>query len=215
MGDERPIGLSPGTPDAGAGQDERKYGTRNPVVRRLIERWLSDLRTRAAIVPGLLCDVGVGEGLGLERFATAPHTLIGVEYRADKLHLARARLPGLAGVRGDAGMLPFRGGALDLVTCIETLEHLAEPSRAVRELARVTRDRCIVSVPWEPYFRAGTLLRGKNVARWGNDPEHVQQFTPRRLRALLSGSFAVVTVTRVFPWLVAEARSPVDGRTSR
>ena len=53
---------------------------------------------------------------------------------------------------------------------------------AVAELARVTADRCVVSVPWEPWFRLGNLGRGRNVARLGNDPEHVQWFTPRRLR---------------------------------
>jgi hypothetical protein len=94
------------------------------------------------------------------------------------------------------------------VTCIEVLEHLPAVPPAVAELARVTTDRCVVSVPWEPWFRLGNLGRGKNVPRLGNDPEHVQWFTPRRLRRALDASFADVRVVRAFPWIIAEARRP-------
>jgi hypothetical protein len=72
----------------------------------------------------------------------------------------------------------------------------------------VTTDRCVVSVPWEPWFRLGNLGRGKNVRRLGNDPEHVQWFTPRRLRRALAASFDEVRVVRAFPWIIAEARRP-------
>ena len=70
------------------------------------------------------------------------------------------------------------------------------------------RGRCVVSVPWEPWFRLGNLGRGKNVRRLGNDPEHVQFFTPGRLRRALGAGFREVTVTPAFPWLIAEARNP-------
>jgi hypothetical protein len=75
----------------------------------------------------------------------------------------------------------------------------------------VTIDRCVVSVPWEPWFRLGNLGRGKNVARLGNDPEHVQRFTPARLRRTLEASFRDVRVVRAFPWIIAEARGPRPG----
>ena len=35
----------------------------------------------------------------------------------------------------------FRGGSFDVVTCLEVLEHLDDPARAVRELARVASGR--------------------------------------------------------------------------
>ena len=86
---------------------------------------------------------------------------------------------------------------------------------AVAELARVTspgHGRCVVSVPWEPWFRLGNLGRGKNVRRGGNDPEHLSMFTSPRLRAALEPHFDSVRVVPAFPWLVAEARSPCRGR---
>ena len=66
----------------------------------------------------------------------------------------------------------------------------------------------MISVPWEPYFRLGNLGRGKNVGRWGNDPEHVNFFSPGRLQKALEAEFAEVRVIKAFPWLIAEARRP-------
>ncbi len=210
----RPIGLAPGAPIEAAGQDAAKYGSSNPVVRRLLDRWSARLRGVVGPLAGTVVDVGVGEGLCLERLLAAEAggpeldaRVVGVEYRYDKARVAR-RLPGVAPVVGDAGMLPVPDGRADLVTCIEVLEHLPAVAPAVAELARVTSDRCVVSVPWEPWFRLGNLGRGKNVGRLGNDPEHVQWFTSRRLRRVLERSFAEVRVVRAFPWIIAEARGP-------
>ena len=94
------------------------------------------------------------------------------------------------------------------MTCIEVLEHLTDPEPAVAELARVTQHACVVSVPWEPWFRLGNFARGKNLARLGNDPEHLQFFTRGRLEALLGRHFASVRVETAFPWLVAIATDP-------
>jgi SAM-dependent methyltransferase len=206
-----PIGLAPGASEDAAGQDAKKYSTSNPVVLRLIDRWLTTLRSQLGPADGVVVDVGIGEGLAAERLglgAGAGAALVGVEYRLDKVLLATGRLPGLAGVRADAGMLPVKDGAAGLVTCIEVLEHLVRPDAAIAELARITGGKCVVSVPWEPWFRLGNLGRGKNVGRLGNDPEHVQQFTPARLRRALERDFAHVEVVRCFPWLIGVARTP-------
>ncbi len=205
----RPIGLAPGAPEEAAGQDAKKYATANPVVQRLLARWMGRLTSVIGAVDGTVVDVGVGEGLALERMLPAGYSAIGVEYRFDKVQAARERLPDLAGLRSDAGMLAIVDHCADLVTCIELLEHLPTYEPAVAELARITRGRCVVSVPWEPWFRFGNLGRGKNVRRLGNDPEHVQFFTPGRLRRALGAGFRTVAVTAAFPWLIAEARDPV------
>jgi SAM-dependent methyltransferase/uncharacterized membrane protein YbhN (UPF0104 family) len=207
----RPLGLAPGAPEQAAGQDAKKYSTGNPVVQRLIARWATRLRAEIATLapPGeTMADIGVGEGLALERIRPDGTVVVGIEYRADKVRCARDLLDGLHGVVGDAGMLPLRDGAVPLTTCIEVLEHLTDPEPAVRELARVAGRGCVVSVPWEPWFRLGNLARGKNVGRFGNDPEHLQFFTRRRLEVLLGRHFESVRVLPVFPWLVGVAREP-------
>jgi len=206
------IGLAPGLALDAAGQDAAKYGTTNPVVQRLLARWLGRLTAVLGTPTGTVVDVGVGEGFALERMfpdGTAPGgSVVALEYRHDKALVAAAKLPAVAVVRGDAGVLPFPDAGADLVTSIEVLEHLPRFEQAVAEMARICRGRLVVSVPWEPWFRLGNLGRGKNVKRFGNDPEHVQAFTPRRLERALAAHFDAVRVVRRFPWLIAEARQP-------
>lgn len=214
MSPRGPIGLAPGAPRDAAGQDAAKYSSSNPVVRWLLARWTARLVAVVGPVTGTVLDIGVGEGLCLERVLAGPDVtprrVAGVEYRCDKAQVAR-RLRGVGVAVGDAGMVPFPDGIGDLVLCIEVLEHLPAVAPAVAELARVTArpaGRCVVSVPWEPWFRLGNLGRGKNLRRLGNDPEHIVSFTSQRLHRALKPHFKQVKVEPAFPWLVAEARRP-------
>lgn len=50
------------------------------------------------------------------------------------------------GVRGDALRLPFPDGAFDKVICAEVLEHLADDSSAMAELARVLRPGGLLAI---------------------------------------------------------------------
>lgn len=204
----RSIGLAPGLDDAAAGQDAAKYGTSNPVVQKLLARWMGTLHEVLGTPAGAIVDVGIGEGFALERMFPAGTEVIGLEYRHDKALVASEKLSAVSVVRGDAGVLPFPDRSADLVTSIEVLEHLPGFEQAVAEMARITKGRLVVSVPWEPWFRLGNLGRGKNVKRWGNDPEHVNFFNPKRLERALDKHFAEVKTHKAFPWIIAEASQP-------
>jgi SAM-dependent methyltransferase len=201
----QPIGLPSGATLTAAGEDEAKYSSSNIMVRKLIARLLEKLKEVAGSTGETWIDIGIGEGLAIEAMGVDAGSLVGVEYRGDKLALALERLPSASGVRADAGMLPFFDRSAEIVTCLEVLEHLGAPERAVGELARICRGRCVVSVPWEPFFRLGNLCRGKDVRHWGNNAEHVQRFQPSSLRRLLAGSFDQVEIRRCFPWLIGIA----------
>ena len=207
---ERPrsIGLAPGLAEDAAGQDAAKYGTSNPVVQKLLASWMGKLQGVLGTPTGTLVDVGVGEGFALERMYPAGTPVVALESRHDKAKVTSERLDAVSVVRGDAGVLPYPDACADLVTSIEVLEHLPTFEPAVAEMARICRGRLVVSVPWEPFFRLGNLGRGKNVKRLGNDPEHVQAFTPKRLERALGAEFAQVRVIKAFPWLIAEASQP-------
>jgi len=207
-GRPKSIGLAPGLDDAAAGQDAAKYGTSNPVVQKLLARWMDTMHTVLGDTSGVVVDIGIGEGFALERMFPAGTPAIGLEYRHDKALVASEKLPEVSVVRGDAGVLPFPDRSADLVTSIEVLEHLPGYEQAVAEMARICRGRLVVSVPWEPWFRLGNLGRGKNVKRWGNDPEHVNFFAPRTLEAALRLHFDQVRVVKAFPWIIAEATGP-------
>jgi SAM-dependent methyltransferase len=207
-GSPKSIGLAPGLDDAAAGQDAAKYGTSNPVVQKLLARWMTTLQGVLGDTSGVVVDIGIGEGFALERMFPEGTPAIGLEYRHDKALVASEKLPAVSVVRGDAGVLPFPDRSADLVTSIEVLEHLPGYEQAVVEMARICRGRLVVSVPWEPWFRLGNLGRGKNVKRWGNDPEHVNFFGPSSLRRALGQHFHEVRVVKAFPWVIAEASRP-------
>ncbi|HEY0189285.1 MAG TPA: methyltransferase domain-containing protein [Cellulomonas sp.] len=84
--------------------------------------------------PGLVLDVACGTGLSPRWLTPLGWTVLGVDYSADQVGIARTRLPA---VQGDAAALPFRTGSLDAV--ITTFSAAPDHDGAVREAARVLR----------------------------------------------------------------------------
>ena len=185
--------------------NEGKYRSRNPVVRRLVGRFLDRVSDLAVTErPRRVLEVGCGEGIVLATLAARlPGTRFdGLELDETSLAQARARCPDARLVRGDACELPFEARSFDLVVCLEVLEHLPEPARALRELRRVARAGCLLSVPHEPFFRLGNVLRGKNLARLGDPSDHVQHWGARDFAAFCGRELAVRVRTTAFPWLI-------------
>jgi SAM-dependent methyltransferase len=68
----------------------------------------------------------------------------------------------------DAAQLPLARGSVDTVLCFETLEHLPDPDRALKEYRRVSRGRLVLTVPnceITPGMRASNLIFGHWVDR--------------------------------------------------
>jgi SAM-dependent methyltransferase len=186
----------------------QKFRTGNPVVRRLIDRFYG--RLLSVVEPlraSSLLDAGCGEGETLARLGPwLPGKTVAVDLRADAVDFTAARFPGVEVRRASVLDLPFPDDSFDLVVCLEVLEHLPEPAAALAELGRVASEDIVVSVPHEPWFRVGSLLRGKHPRGLGNHPEHVNNWSPRTLRGLLDSQLEVVSLIRSFPWLIAHCR---------
>jgi ubiquinone/menaquinone biosynthesis C-methylase UbiE len=188
--------------------NEGKYRSRNPVVRYLVGRFLHRVAELVATEgPHRVLEVGCGEGVVLATLALRlPGTRFdGLELDETALEQARVRCPGAKLVRGDACELPFGDQSFDLVVCLEVLEHLPEPVRALRELRRVARAGCLLSVPYEPFFRVGNFLRGKNVTRFGDPSDHLQHWGAREFAAFCGRELAVRSRITAFPWLIVYA----------
>lgn len=67
----------------------------------------------------------------------------------------------------------------------------------------MTTHRVLVTVPHEPYFQICNLLRGRDVARFGNHPEHVQHWGRRSFRGFMSDLVTVEHFASEFPFLMA------------
>lgn len=194
--------------------NEIKYETTNPVVARLIGRFFRTLEEVLSRAPRTsMLDVGCGEGEPLERLGPGRWQRVeAVDLDLNCVDRVGQRLPEVTAHQASAADLPFDDDALDLVVCLEVLEHLDGPEDAVAEMARVSACQLVVSVPYEPWFRLGNLLRGRHPRRLGNHPEHVNQFRPATLRRLLEPHADVEELKVAFPWLICRARVRQPGR---
>jgi ubiquinone/menaquinone biosynthesis C-methylase UbiE len=174
------------------------------MVSFVIGRFFDRLRAVVAeLRPRTVLDAGCGEGEMLRR-GVLPNGLhpVCLDLRADSL----AEVSEPMRVRASIQALPFAARSFDVVTCLEVLEHLDDPASAVRDLARVAREAVVLSVPFEPYFRIGNVLRGKHLSALGNHPEHVQHWNLRTFEDFLRGSVADVRIVEAFPWIIACCR---------
>lgn len=186
-----------------------KFQTGNPVVRRLID---SFFRNVGGVIeslddPTAVLDAGCGEGETLARLVSLlPPEPTGVDLNADSVAFAANRLPHAHISQADIHDLPFADGSFDLVLCLEVLEHIPSPESALSELARVSSSDILISVPHEPWFRLGSLARGKYIKTWGNHPEHINHWNEGSLRSFLNQRVDVISSTKSFPWLLAHCR---------
>jgi SAM-dependent methyltransferase len=186
-----------------------KYEQAGGVERRLLSRFRRRLLAQVEpLAPARVLDAGCGEGHVTAWLADAlPGAVItGLEGRAEALAAFRARNPGLHTVQGDLGALPFPDGAFELVLCTEVLEHLPEPRQAIRELARVCAGQLFLTVPHEPFFRAGNLARGRYVARLGSTPGHVSTWGRRGFERTVATEAEPLRWVSLFPWQGVLAR---------
>ena len=204
-------GGAPAVEAVPTGNTYDKYGSSNPVVRRLMagfEAALDDLFSRAA--PDSVLDVGCGEGVLTERWAERLQNrpVVGIDLDDPKLQSewTHRRRENLEFRTIDGGDLPFADGEFDLVAAIEALEHVSDPERTVAHMARVAREHLLVSVPREPMWRALNVARGAYLRQLGNTPGHVNHWSKRGFVRLLETCGEVVEVRSPFPWTMLLVR---------
>jgi 2-polyprenyl-3-methyl-5-hydroxy-6-metoxy-1,4-benzoquinol methylase len=188
-----------------------KYGSTNPVVRRLMAGFEGTLdRLFAKAAPESVLDVGCGEGVltyrWAQRLGDAP--VVGLDLDDAKLRAEweKRHRDNLRFETMPPDRLPCGDDEFDLVTAIEVLEHVPDPEQTVSEMARVARRHLLVSVPREPLWRALNMARGAYLRDLGNTPGHVNHFSKRGFAALLARHGEPVEVCSPFPWTMILVR---------
>jgi SAM-dependent methyltransferase len=188
-----------------------KYGSTNPVVRRLMDGFESTLQTLfAAAAPSSVLDVGCGEGVLTYRWAEqlGEQRIVGIDLDDPKLAAewaARSR-PNLEYLTMPAENLPFGENEFDLAAAIEVLEHVPDPEHTLSEMARVASRNLLVSVPREPLWRALNMARGSYLRDLGNTPGHVNHWSKRAFVSLLGRYGEVLEARSPFPWTMLLVR---------
>ena len=186
----------------------RKYLNRNPLQRFIVSRFLRKVvELVESESPATVLDAGCGEGFLLNelRQRLAGTRLMGLDFSAEALRFPLNRDEGWDKMRGDVTGLPFGDASVEVVTCVEVLEHLHRPEFALAELARVCGRSIVLSVPNEPWFRLTNVARLRYVRDLGNTPGHIQHWSLKSFARLVASHFHIKEVTTSFPWTIVRA----------
>ncbi len=188
-----------------------KYENSGRASRWLIDRFYSAVRDMLAPASAgnRLLEVGCGAGYSTQylRAVLEPSQELRVtDAGSTLLQAARRRNPGIDFFQSSVYELPLPDKSIDTVVMLEVLEHLAEPDAALAELARVARDRVVISTPREPLWCAMNLARGKYLKSLGNTPGHVQHWSTTGLKHQVSQRFQVESALTPIPWTVLRLR---------
>ena len=188
-----------------------KYGSGNPVVRRLMARFERDLQELFELAaPRSLLDVGCGEGVLVHRWAArmGGGRVVGIDLEEDSIQAgwAERQAPNLEYRVMQAENLPFAADEFELASAIEVLEHVPDPVHTLAEMARCAERFLLVSVPREPLWRMLNMARGAYLTALGNTPGHLNHWSRRAFVQLLSRHGEVVEVRSPFPWTMLLVR---------
>lgn len=187
----------------------QKYNSANRLQRMMIGRFLETVRRSVERTGAVtIADVGCAEGFvaAFLRRSFPRVSCTGMDIDLAALRRGRQLSPAFETQQADILHLPYPSKSMDLVLCLEVLEHLHQPQAALAEITRVSRRYCLLSVPHEPFFRLANLARGKSVSRLGDDIDHRQHWTRGGFAAFLSANgLHVRALLAPPPWLVALA----------
>lgn len=185
-----------------------KHGSKNPIVKRLMDRFHERvIDSLASFAPSRILDVGCGEGrtTGIIRDAFSSE-VVGVDLEESVVHQAASTIPTARFLTASAFDLPFPDRLFDVVLATEMLEHVDNPEQALSEMIRVARRAVVVTVPHEPWWRIANMARGRYLGEYGNTPGHVQHWSRSSLHRMLRSCSGDVSVDPVGLWLLGTLR---------
>lgn len=152
-------------------------------------------------------DIGCGEGYGPALLAETAAEVLGVDISEEVIGHAgrRYHAPNLSFKVMDVSSLEVPGGSFDLAVSLQVVEHLADESGYLEEIARVLGpdSSALISTP-----NRLTISPGSDTPI---NPFHLREYTPGEFKAELAGHFGRVDISGVFHagWLKLNQRVKV------
>jgi len=188
----------------------KKYNNRNPIHRlalgRFFDRIAAELDT---LQPPSVLEFGCGEGLFLKEVQQRGvrfEDYVGLDLRDDALATARSLHPRRRFENAELFRWKAPEEGFDLVIASQVLEHIPDPDPTLARLVEMCSGQLLLTVPLEPWFRILNFVRGRDLRRLGNHPEHVNLWTFSRFRSFVADHAEVVRAYRVFPFTVVIAK---------
>lgn len=129
-----------------------------------------------------ICNLGCGNGELLLNLDNDKYDLYGVDL-SEKRTL-RLINHGINAVSSRVEKIPFNDKTMDVISCLECLEHVFDPTIVLKEIERVLKPggRVLISVPYQANCESDT---------------HVRQWDERRLFSLLEEKFEIENMIRM------------------
>lgn len=186
-----------------------KYQCNHPfVVNRIANFFQNLLKLIVLLKPFNILNIGCGEGFDIKNIyqkGKMNFECCCMDLNFDALKMTKKLLCHLPfhAINGDIYYLPFKLDSFDLILCLEVLEHLAFPEKALDELSRHFNGHCIFSVPNEPLYRlTRMLLFRQNVRQFGDHPEHLNHWSKNKFARLIKKYFIIDQIITPFPWTI-------------
>jgi len=187
-----------------------KYHCQHQFAINRIGNFLDNLTQLITLIkPSYIFNIGCGEGLDIKNIYEKGEINIeyccGLDLNFDALKIARQMSTNVKfdAIKGDIYYLPSKLNRFDLILCLEVLEHLTFPGKALKEISHHFNGYCIFSVPNEPLYRLTRLLLFKqNIRQLGNHPEHLNHWSKNKFSRLLRKYFIIDQLVTPFPWTI-------------
>jgi hypothetical protein len=208
MTEQRNLKVAGGLKEDGVviGNTYDKYGSRNPIVRLMMQGYESSLNELVGIVnPVVIHEVGCGEGYWTLKWLEKGIDSRGSDFSNIVIDMARSnaigrKLPHENFVVRDIYNLDPLSDKANLVVCCQVLEHLERPGDALIALKQIATPYLIACVPCEPLWSILNMARGKYWSEWGNTPGHIQRWSKKSFVKLVSLYFDVIKINTPLPW---------------
>ena len=145
---------------------------------------------------GKVLDISCGIGYGSQIISESidVESCIGVDISKEDIEYANLNFKSekTEFIAGDICKLDFPDNSFDTIVCLETLEHIAEPKIALKELSRVLKNNglFIGTVPEASYDEKCERIYGPN-------PYHLHKFTKNQLCDFLKTEFLEVEIKTI------------------
>jgi 2-polyprenyl-3-methyl-5-hydroxy-6-metoxy-1,4-benzoquinol methylase len=182
-----------------------KYVSKTPVSKYLVANFNRTITHIISQTPfNSLLDAGCGEGVSLSLLEPYLKNIpcTGFDLDDEHINMSRENAPFCTYQVADIYNLPFEKNSFDMVMCLEVMEHLEDPEKALRQLVKLSSDYLIVSVPREPVWRFLNMVRGKYWKHWGNTPGHLNHWSSGKIKKMISKHARVIAIYKPLPWTI-------------
>ena len=177
----------------------------NPIVQLMVNKYFTKLNHKlSGLEISSALDVGCGKGEVTRYIGHFNETsIIGVDIKKENIQFIGDYDDKQVVFCGDGLKLPFQDDLFDLVIATEVLEHQTEPETMMEEMYRTCNKYGFFSVPNEPYWRMGNIVRGSYLKNLGDTPDHIQHWSKKSFKKFLSNFFSEVNVESAWVWSMA------------